>query len=119
MEIQVERDITSKTGYIAKNLPKLMHWQRLPDLPFKNQHKKPYDGLLWLRNRCWPIEVKMNNSKLTEGEKSTAEEYLKNGIEYLILRYYINEKMWILEWFGKEGYKDNQNLTELLESLTD
>jgi hypothetical protein len=119
MTIELEREITTKHGVIASNLPKLFHWQRLPDLPFKNQHKKPYDGLLWFKNHCWPIEVKMNGSKLTEGELATAKEYKDNGIDYLILRYYTKFNSWTLEVFEKEGYKEGQDLKELFESLAD
>lgn len=118
-EPTLEREITVKNGTLAKNLPKFFYWQRLPDLPMKNQHRKPYDGLLWFKNRCWPIEVKMGSSKLTEGEIKAGEEFGLNEIEYLVLRYYQQHKLWILEKFGKEWSREGQDLRLLLEELVD
>jgi hypothetical protein len=112
----VERDITSKTGILNKNLPKYTYWQRMPDLPIKNQHKKPFDGLLWFKNTCWPIEVKMKNSKLTEGEISCAEEYYNNGIMYVILRCFEDKNMWVIEKYKGESMA-SINLTACLEWL--
>lgn len=93
----LERDITLNNGFLAKSLPAGFSWMRLGDTGGITRNKLGCDGFLWLKNACWPVEVKIGNGKLTESEEKTKNWCKERGILYLIIRFHEKLDLWELE----------------------
>jgi hypothetical protein len=111
----LEREITSQNGIISKNLPENVHWLRIADSMKSSQHAKPFDGILFIKNFCWPLEVKIGSSKLTEGEIKYAEKCRKYNTEYIVLRYYDKYNAWSVEIYGSDVTMEYIKLKDCLD----
>ena len=115
----LERELTLQEGIIQQNLPQGATWLRLGDTGKVTRNKLGCDGFLFHGRSCWITEVKLNNESLTENEKKLMEWCYSKGIKYIVLRYFTDIKLWVIEITGDNWTCSGTTLSECVEELLD
>lgn len=115
----LERELTLQEGIIQQNLPDGVTWLRLGDTGKVTRNKLGCDGFLFHGQSCWITEVKLNNEKLTDNERTLLDWCIVNSIKYIILRYFPDVKLWIIHVATSNWTCSGSTLSECVEELLD
>lgn len=115
----LERELTLQEGIIQQNLPQGVTWLRLGDTGKVTRNKLGCDGFLFHGQSCWVVEVKLNNEQLTDNERKLQKWCFSKGIKYVIIRYFTDAKLWIIEITNNNWICNGISLNACVEELID